>query len=113
MAADDPIRLPDTIRRQADDCLRQVTGTEQSFDEATAAFEPALRALIEAIREVSPRYAFDRRGRPDAVAAVRHALPAMEREIFEAVLEDHECELAAVREALYQLVLAARRSASP
>jgi len=113
MAPDDPTRLPDTIRRQADDCLRHVAGTEQSFDDATAAFEPALRALIEAIREVSPRYAFDRGGRPDAIAAVRHALPAMEREIFEAVLDDHECELAAVREALYQLVLAAHRATAP
>ena len=33
----------------------------------------------------------------------------MERDLFDAVLEDHACEVAAVEEALYQLALALGR----
>jgi hypothetical protein len=33
----------------------------------------------------------------------------MERDLFEAVLEDHVCEVAAIEEALYQLALALSR----
>jgi outer membrane protein assembly factor BamA len=48
--------------------------------------------------------------RPDAVNAVREALPMMERDLFDAVLEDHACEVAAIEEALYQLALALSRA---
>jgi hypothetical protein len=34
----------------------------------------------------------------------------MERDLFEAVLDDHACEIAAVEEALYQLALALSRA---
>jgi hypothetical protein len=37
----------------------------------------------------------------------------MERELFDAVLDDHACEVAAIEEALYQLLRAySRRSTS-
>jgi len=50
----------------------------------------------------------DRDGRPGAIAAVRAALPTTERELFDAVMEDCECELAATREALFQMIAALR-----
>jgi hypothetical protein len=44
---------------------------------------------------------------------VREALPLMQRELFDAVLEDHACEVAAVEEALFQVLRAyGRRSAT-
>jgi len=36
--------------------------------------------------------------------AIRSALPAVERELFDAVIEDCECELDAAREAMFQMV---------
>jgi hypothetical protein len=54
-----------------------------------------------AIRGLAPRFAFEREGRSQAMAAVRASLPAAMREVFDAVLEDMTCELAAAREAAY------------
>ena len=34
------------------------------------------------------KFAFDREGRPGAIAAIRGALPMMERDLFDAVIED-------------------------
>lgn len=59
---------------------------------------------LDAVKGTAPRFVFDREGRPGAIAAIRSALPAMERELFDAVIEDCECELAATREALFRLV---------
>ena len=59
---------------------------------------------LEAIKTSQPQFAFDREGRPGAVAAIRGALPLMERELFDAVMEDCECELAATREAMFRLL---------
>ena len=86
-----------------------LAGTEQSFDDARQRAPGEYAALLEAVRGAHERFAFDRDGRPGAIGAVREALPVMEREIFEAVLEDHACELAAVEEALYQFALALAR----
>jgi len=85
-----------------------VSGDQPTFDDARRIAEPEYQALLTAIRSSSPRFAFDRDGRPGAIDAVREALPAMEREVFEAVLEDHACEVAAIEEALYQFALAVR-----
>jgi hypothetical protein len=60
--------------------------------------------MLETIKASQPEFAFDRDGRPGAVAAVRAALPAIERDLFDAILEDLECELAATREALFRLL---------
>ena len=59
------------------------------------------------MRRARPDLMFDLEGRPAAIAAIRSALPAMEAELLDAVLEDVACELAATREALY-LVAAAQ-----
>jgi hypothetical protein len=68
------------------------------------AIEQEFRRRLEAVKTSNAKFAFDRDGRPGAVAAVRSALPAIERELFDAVMEDCECELAATREALFQMI---------
>ena len=82
-----------------------------SFDEARPEVEGEYLALLHAVRRTHERFAFDRDGRPGAINAVREALPAMERDVFDAVLEDHACELAAVEEALFQMARALARHA--
>ena len=59
---------------------------------------------LEAVKGTDPRFGYDREGRPGAIAAIRGLLPAIERELFDAVIEDCECELAATREAMFQIV---------
>lgn len=63
-------------------------------------------ALVNAVRALDPKYAFDTEGRPSAIAAVRQALPSIERELLDAILEDHACEVAALYEAAARLALA-------
>jgi hypothetical protein len=70
-----------------------------------ASIEQEFHRILNDIQAGDPRFAFDRDGRPGAIAAVRAALPAIERELFDAVIEDCECELAATREALFQMIL--------
>jgi hypothetical protein len=67
-------------------------------------FEREFHQILERVKASDQRFTFDREGRPGAVAAVRGALALMERELFDAVIEDCECELAATREALFQLL---------
>jgi hypothetical protein len=62
------------------------------------------RRTLEALKTSHPQFAFDRDGRPGAIAAIRGVLPTMERELFDAVMEDCECELAATREALFKML---------
>jgi hypothetical protein len=71
-----------------------------------ASFEQEFQRTLNVVKASEPRFGFDREGRPAAVAAVRAALPAIERELFDAVIEDCECELAATREALFQMIAA-------
>ena len=68
------------------------------------AIESQLAGVLERLKTKDLRFAFDRDGRPGAIAAVRGALPLMERELFDAVMEDCECEVAALREALVQMM---------
>ena len=68
--------------------------------------EHEFQRTLDALKSSDPKFAFDRDGRPAAIAAVRAALPTMERELFDAVIEDCECELAATREALFQMIAA-------
>ena len=67
------------------------------------AVEQEFHRQLEALKNSGPKFAFDREGRPGAIAAVRVALPLTERELFDAVIEDFECELAAHREALFRM----------
>jgi len=63
-----------------------------------------MQQLLDALKGSDPRYFFDKAGRPAAIAAVRDALPGGEKELLDAVIEDCECELAATREAFFQVV---------
>jgi hypothetical protein len=65
--------------------------------------EQEFRRQLEAVKNSDPKFAFDREGRPGAIAAVRGALPLMERDLFDAVIEDFECELAAYLETLFRM----------
>jgi hypothetical protein len=69
----------------------------------SASIDEAIAPLLQAIRDSDPRFAFETEGRPGAVEAVRQALPTVERDLFDAVIEDHACEVAALREALRRL----------
>jgi hypothetical protein len=72
--------------------------------------EPDFRALLEAVRQTDQRFAFDRDGRPGAIAAVRAALPITERDLLDAIVEDHACEIAAIQEAMFQVTRAAAKA---
>lgn len=99
-----------TLDTLAADCAARIPQSSRSFAEDRPALSAALEALLDAVRQSDARFAFDREGRPDAIAAVRHALPAMEADLLDAILEDVACELAAYQEALYR-VAAVRRGA--
>jgi hypothetical protein len=92
------------ITRLAEMCASRIDPASQSFDDAFPQFKSELNQLLDALKTLDPRFLFDRGGRPGAVAAIRSALPAVERELFDAVVEDYECELAATREALFQVI---------
>ena|SRR5688572_23542652 len=99
---------PDVIYCAAELAAR-LPESSGSFDEARHGVKDEYLALLHAVRRTHERFGFDRDGRPGAVGAVREALPMMERDLFDAVLKDHACEVAAVEEALYQFALALAR----
>ena len=105
-----------SITALASVCAQQLSSNPMSFADDTG-FHSRLTALLAAVAASDSRFAFDRDGRPAALQAVRTALPAMEAELFDVILEDLACELAAVQEALYQVARAATsrdgRSAAP
>jgi hypothetical protein len=98
---------------EVSECAQRLAATlareETSFDAVRQRAGSEYLALLNAIRKTHERFAFDRDGRPGAIGAVREALPVMERDLFEAVLEDHACEVAAVEEALFQFARALAR----
>jgi len=93
------------VQRRAEEMAARIEGAG-SFAETGPAVASAYEDLLRAVRAVDARFAFDREGRPAAIAAVREALPLMERDLFEAVLDDHACEIAAIEEALFQVLRA-------
>src|SRR5438128_428669 len=94
------------IARLAEMCAARIDPASRSFEDVLPHLKNEMNQLLDALKTADPRYLFDRAGRPGAVAAVRAALPAIERELFDAVIEDFECELAATTEALFQIVRA-------
>jgi hypothetical protein len=96
------------IAALASACARQIPTEPSSFTVDRSAFQAAFDTLLAAVAAGEARFAFDRDGRPPALQAVRDALPAMEAELLDAILEDVACELAATQEALYQIAVAAR-----
>ena len=104
MTPSDEEEDPD-IAHRVDLLAARLAGRDGSFAEASGEFKTEYRDLLHAISRLGPQYAFDREGRPAAIDAVRQALPLMERDLFDAILEDHACEVAAVEEALYRVAL--------
>jgi hypothetical protein len=94
--------------------LAEAIGEAGSLEELSGKHRADYDELVAAVARTAPRFAFDRAGRPGAIDAVRAALPVVERELFDAILDDHACEVAAVEEALFQLAraCAARRSSA-
>jgi hypothetical protein len=91
------------VRQSAEALVARVQkGADAAVDDAE------VDALTHGIRDLGPEFGFDQEGRPGAIAAVREALPVVERELFDAIIEDHACEVAALREALRQLMMAMR-----
>ena len=94
------------VARRAAACAARIPPAPVSFATDLSGFDALFHDLTAAVCRLDPRFDFDREGRPAAIRAIRAALPSVEREILDAVLEDHACELAATREALYQIALA-------
>ena len=92
------------IERRAAQIASQLDRAAPSFSDARLRVEQEYLDLLGALRGIDERFAFDREGRPDAIRAVREALPLMERDLFDAIVDDHACEVAAIEEALYQVV---------
>jgi hypothetical protein len=95
------------IIRRADAFVAHLPETPESFDNDLHQFSLELYELLDAVRATDVHFAFDRDGRP---AALKAALPTMERDLLDAVLEDHEAEMAAWKETLYQGLIALRRA---
>jgi hypothetical protein len=100
---DEPVRTE--VARAADAMAARLRDAEH-FDDVRREIGDDYRQLLHAIRGTDARFAFDREGRPGAIDAVRGALPAIEQELFDAVVEDHACEIAAIEESLFQVLLA-------
>jgi hypothetical protein len=88
-------------------CARRLPRTPSSFHDDQPAFSAPFDALLAAVRQGGERFAFDLEGRPAALAAIRMALPAIEAELLDAVIEDVTCEMNARQEALYRIAIAA------
>ena len=63
-----------TLDTLAADCAARIPQSSRSFAEDRPALAAALEALLDAVRQSDARFAFDREGRPDAIAAVRRML---------------------------------------
>ena len=94
-------------------CAAHLPQVPSSFAGDVRAFDDAWQRLLTAMAHSDARFAFDRHGRPAAIEAVRRAVPAIERELFDAILEDVACELAAAQEALYRIALTIRDESAP
>lgn len=99
-----------TLEELAATCAKGLPPSPRSFHEDRAALTAPLDELVAKLRQHDARFDFDLAGRPHALTAVRHALPAMEADLLDAILDDVACELAAYQEALYRVALAARHA---
>ena len=50
--------------------------------------EEQFQQTLALVRASDPKFFFDREGRPGALAAIRGALPSIQRELLDAVIED-------------------------
>jgi hypothetical protein len=97
------------LEQLAATCARALPEPTDPFDAGRGEFGAVYAALVDALRTTDPRFEFDLAGRPSALAAVRHALPAMEAELLDAIFEDVRAELAAHQEALFRIAVAVRQ----
>jgi hypothetical protein len=97
------------LTRRAEALAARLPPSGTSFADDLHGFDTEFRALVDAVRQIDAQFAFDRDGRPAAIETIRAALPGVERELLEAVVEDHACELRAIQEALYQVLMIHRR----
>jgi hypothetical protein len=95
-----------TLDDHAERVARRLSEAHASFAEAVQEIGADYDELLRAVARLGSAYAFDRAGRPGAIEAVRQALPAVERDLFDAILDDYACELAAVQEGLLRIALA-------
>ena len=98
------------LTRRAEAVAARLPSPGTSFADDLHHFDGEFRELLDTVRHLDGAFAFDREGRPGAVEAIRNALPGIERELLDAVLDDHACEIRAVQEALYRVLIAQRRS---
>ncbi|MEO8452786.1 MAG: hypothetical protein ABI647_23540 [Gemmatimonadota bacterium] len=104
------------IARLAAACATRLDGVSKAdvTDAPNATvLEPEFGALMREVGIVDPALTFDRDGRPSAIAAVRNALPLTERDLLDAIIEDHGCEMAALRAAMFEVIIAAASSRQP
>ena len=98
---------PDAIvEERAQAVAARLHAETRTFAEAATGLAADYDALLGAVAQAGLAYAFDREGRPSAIDAVRQALPAVERDLFDVILDDYACERAAVEQALYRVALA-------
>ena len=107
----DTTRVDDLAARIAARIAARSAAGATAFADAAREFEDDYRGLLAAIASLHARFAFDRDGRPGAIAAVRNALPAVECDLLDAIVDDHACEVAAIEEALWRVARAAARGA--
>ncbi len=107
-ASDSPNPLEARVVQAATACAANLPPSADSFATDRLRFERSYQALLKALRDYDVRHAYDREGRPGAIEVVRAALPSTERDLLQAVIDDFTCELAAVQEALYRVVMAGR-----
>ena len=93
------------VQQRAEACAARLRSGAGGVDAAATEWS----ALLEAVRAMDARFAFETEGRGSAIETVRHALPAIERDLLDAIVEDHACEVAALREAVNQLMTALAR----
>ena len=100
---DDPVLA---VTRRAEALAARLPRSGTSFADDLPRFDAEFRDLVNAVRQLDPQlFAFDRDGRPAAVETIRAALPGIERELLDAVLDDHACEIRAIQEAFYQVLM--------
>jgi hypothetical protein len=99
------------VTRHAEAFLARLPATGASFAENLQRVDTEFRQLLDAVRQLDPQFAFDLEGRPAAVQTIRAALPGLERELLDAVLDDYACEIRATQEALYRVLMIQRRPA--
>jgi len=103
-------RVAAELSRRAAACAAYLPDPPTEAADAAPQFDDMLSELVHTLCDIDPRFMFDRTGRPVVIDTIRQSISGVEREMFDALLEDHACELAAVKAALLQVALAYGRS---